>query len=156
MAEREEKRVTRWDPFRDLLEAWEPFRELRTSAWPLGRVWEELAGERSRALRPAIDVTETDDAYVVTAEIPGVKKDDLGVEIEEGILVIRGEKRTERDETKERGRRLERVYGAFSRSMSLPADADPEKINASFTDGVLRIEIPKKPGTKPRHVAIKG
>lgn len=156
MAEREEKRVTRWDPFRDLLEAWEPFREFRASGWPLGRVWEELAGERGRVLRPAIDVTETDEAYVVTAEIPGVKKEDLNVEIEEGILVIRGEKKTERDETKEKGRRLERIYGAFSRSMSLPGDADTEKINASFNEGVLRVEIPKKPGAKPRHVAIKG
>jgi HSP20 family protein len=156
MAEEREKQIARWDPFRELLESWDPFREVGLGPWRLGRVFDEILGERGRAMRPPIDVTETDSSYVVTVEVPGVKKGDLSVELEEGVLTIRGEKKSERDETREKGRRLERFYGAFSRSLSLPADADPEKVAAAFTDGVLRVEVQKKPGTKPKQIAIKG
>jgi HSP20 family protein len=119
---------------------------------------DEILGERTRLptlTSPPIDVTETDGSYVVTAEVPGVKRDDLTVECKDGAITIRGEKKSEREETREKARLLERAYGAFSRSLTLPSDADVERMNASFKEGVLRIEVQKKPEAKAKTVAIK-
>jgi HSP20 family protein len=150
MAERE-SRLTRWDPFGEL--------GFRSFGSGLDRILQDLFGEPTRspaALRPAVDVTETDDRYSITVEVPGVKKGDIHVDVHEGVLTIRGEKRSEREETKEKARLLERSYGAFSRSMLLPGDADGDRIEALFTDGVLQLTIPKRPEAKPKPIAIKG
>ena len=155
-----EKQITRWDPFRELaLEHRFPFHDLGALPTRLARMMDEVFGERPRLptiTSPAIDVTETDNLYVVTAEVPGVKKEDLSVEFKDGVLGIRGEKKSEREETKEKARLLERAYGAFSRSLTLPSDANVDDVDASFKDGVLRIEIQKKPEAKGKVVAIKG
>ena len=137
-----------WDPFQLL-----PFRGLRS------RLTEELLGNGgglSRPLAPAIDVTESDRSYDISIEVPGAKKDDLVVECKDGVLSLRGEKRSERDEKRDSARVLERTYGAFSRSLTLPSDADPGKISASYKDGVLHIAVEKRPETKATAVAIKG
>ena len=105
---------------------------------------------------PKVDITETDGAYHVRAELPGVAKNDVTVEFEDDVLSIRGEKKTERDEKTEKGRRLECSYGAFSRAFTLPADADRDRIEAKFKDGVLQIKIQKNPDRKPKQIAIKG
>jgi HSP20 family protein len=119
----------------------------------LSRRAEESA--RSAMLSPAVDLTENDQGYVVTAELPGVKRDDVTVELHEDVLTIRGEKKSEREEKKDRSHWLERTYGSFSRSFTLPANAVSDQLKASFTDGVLKIEIPKKEATKARQIAIK-
>ncbi len=154
MAEPKEKDVIRWDPFRDL-ERWAGLRD-----WPglrVGRLLGELGEPRGGAIvSPAVDVTEADDRYVVTAEIPGVKKDDLTLEIQDGVLSIRGEKRSEREETRQKARLLERSYGAFTRAFTLPADAAADKVTASFENGVLKIEIAKRAEAKAKSIAIKG
>jgi HSP20 family protein len=149
MAEKKEERsVTRWDPFADLapFESWNPFRD-----WPrLGRLAEDL---RARALlNPAIDVAEADGKYVVTVELPGCAKNDITVELQDGVLAIRGEKRDEREEKKEKRHYVERTYGSFARSFRLPPDAGDEA-RASFQNGVLTIEVPK--GDKPKARAVK-
>jgi HSP20 family protein len=150
-----EKRPVRWDPFREI-ERWSPLRE-----WPglrLGRVFDELLGE-GRPLSvpsPAVDITEADDKYVVTAEVPGVKREDLTVELQDGVLSIRGEKKSEREETKEKARYLERSYGAFTRAFTLPADANPDRVSATFENGVLKVEVAKRAEAKPKTIAIKG
>lgn len=108
-----------------------------------------------RGLLPALDVHETDDQYAVTVELPGASKDDVTVEVNEGILTVRGEKKSEREEKKEQRRVIERSYGTFSRSFSLPGDAEVDKIAASFENGVLTLTIPKSEAAKPRTVAIK-
>ena len=113
----------------------------------------EVAG--SATLAPAIDVTETDAEYVRSAEVPGVKKNDLTVEVQQGVLTLRGEKKSEREETKERARLIERSWGTFARSFSPPADADAGKVEASFVDGVLNVKIAKRPPDQPKQVAIK-
>lgn len=152
-----ETRLSRWDPFRELgLES--AFRDWGTVGSPLSRLVGDLFAERPShvsAVAPAVDIVETNDEYVVTAEVPGVKKNDLTLEVHEGVLTIRGEKRSQRDEESEKGRWLERSYGTFSRSFSLPSDADPDRISASFEDGVLTVRLPKTPEAKPRTIHIR-
>jgi HSP20 family protein len=155
MAESKERSVARRDPFAELAD-WRPFfaplfgREGRNL---LEDVWGRTAAGR---LAPSVDISEDDGNYVVTAELPGTKREDVTVELEEDVLTIRGEKRNEREEKKEKRRLVERSYGTFSRSFTLPANADAEKISASFKDGVLTVTIGKRPETKPRVVDIKG
>ena len=148
-----EERVAVWDPFRD----WNPLREFREfGAFPsiFGQRGE---GSRGSLLnRPPIDVTESDDEYAISVELPGVEKDDVTVECKDGVLTIHGEKKSEREEVREQARLLERQYGAFSRSLSMPQDAKIDGIKAKFSDGVLRVAIPKKPESKAKTVAIKG
>jgi len=154
MAESKERSVARRDPFAELAD-WRPFfaplfgREGRSL---LEEVWGRSAAGR---LAPSVDISEDDGNYVVTAELPGTKREDVTVELEEDVLTVRGEKRNEREEKKEKRRLVERSYGTFSRSFTLPANADPEKISASFKDGVLTVTIAKRPETKPRVVDIK-
>jgi HSP20 family protein len=118
----------------------------------------EMFGEgrpASRGFAPAVDVTENDDEYVITAELPGAKKDDVTVELHEGALTIRGEKKSEREEKKDQARYVERLYGTFSRSFSLPPNASEDKLRATFEDGVLTIRVQKKEEAKPRVINIK-
>jgi HSP20 family protein len=111
-------------------------------------------GEAEREL-PAIDVCEDDAHYVVSAELPGVRREDVTVELVEGVLTIQGEKRSEREHERERQRSTERFFGAFTRSLALPSDADPERVDATFQDGVLTITIGKRVEQKPRIIDVK-
>jgi HSP20 family protein len=140
-----------WDPFRELETFFDDWRPLEFS--PRFR---RLLEQRPAVFAPAIDVHEGDKEYVVTAEVPGVARNEITVEVDEGMLTLRGEKKTEREEKKERRRWVERSYGAFSRSFRLPSDAQVDRIDASFKDGVLTIKIPKSEARKPRTVSVKG
>jgi HSP20 family protein len=147
----------RRDPFSELelFGRSSPFqRGWQASPW---RLLDEFLGDpaRGRGFAPSVDVTESTDEYVVTAELPGAKPEDVTVELHEGVLTLRGEKRSERDEHKEHARYVERVFGSFSRSFSLPQNANGEKVQASFTDGVLTLRIPKREEAKPRTIAIQ-
>ena len=114
----------------------------------------------SRAWMPAIDIEETDDAYMVTAELPGLKKDEVDITVENNVLTLSGERRWEKDEGAEGGgrnrqmHRVERGYGRFIRSFALPRPVDAEKVQARFADGELHITIPKDERTRPRRVNI--
>ena len=122
------------------------------------RLLDEVLGAapaRSRGFAPPVDVSETADEYLVTAELPGTKPEDVTVELNDGVLTIRGEKRVERDEHKEHARYVERVFGSFVRSFTLPQNADSEKVQASFADGVLTLRVPKRAEAKPRTIAIQ-
>ena len=110
---------------------------------------------RGELLVPAMDVVEDDRHYSITVELPGVRKEHVHVEIEEGVLTIRGEKKSARDEKKEHCRYAERVYGSFRRSFRLPLDADADRLEASFMDGVLAVTIPRTEVEKPRTITIK-
>ena len=155
MAEEKEKKVTRWDPVRDLdlFEGWGRWRE----PFRLTRLLDDMFTERGQggALVPAMDVTESDDQYVITLEVPGVAKDDVTVEVHENLMTIRGEKKSEREEEQEKSRWVERRYGSFSRSFTLPSNADPERVKAAFKDGVLTIEIAKAEESKPKVISIR-
>jgi len=160
MSEREKKEtrsLARWDPFEelDLFSSWAPFREHGGLPSRLSRLLSEGGfGARGR-LAPSVDIAEDDNRYVVTAELPGSKKEDVTVELKDGVLTIRGEKRNERDEKKEQSRWIERSYGSFSRSFTLPSNAVADRVKAEFKDGVLTIEVPKAEETKPKVISIK-
>lgn len=143
--------LARWDPFRELelFSPWSPLRESR-----LARLFGETGAARGR-LAPSIDIAEDDDRYVVTAELPGAKREDITIEMHDQLLTIRGEKKSEREEKKEHSRYVERSYGSFSRSFTLPANANADHIKASFANGVLTVEVPKSEEAKPKVIAIK-
>jgi HSP20 family protein len=107
------------------------------------------------AWMPLADVEETDDAYIVSCDVPGMGREDLTISIQENVLSIHGERKRERDERK-RGRVLsERSYGSFDRAFTLPGTVDADKVKASCRNGVLTITLPKKPEAKPRQIEVK-
>lgn len=158
--EREETRsVAPWDPF-GALEPWPSFGQWGLVPTRMGRLMDELfrewpAPRRRGDVVPALDVSENDKQYTISVELPGVRKDDVHVELGDGVITIRGEKKSEREETKEHGRYVERTYGSFSRSFRLPADADPDHMDAAFKDGVLTLKVAKSEEAKPRAISIK-
>ncbi|MGH8311077.1 MAG: Hsp20/alpha crystallin family protein [Steroidobacteraceae bacterium] len=156
MAKEPGKEVSRWNPFRD-----EPFfSEGVFRDWPapfarLARSWDDLVPARASRLAPAVDLAEDEKSFVVTIELPGVKREDVTVELQDDVLSIRGEKKSEREEKKDRSHWVERSYGSFARSFTLPPTAVAEQMVASFKDGVLTIEIPKREQAKSRQISIK-
>ena len=108
--------------------------------------WQGLGDELPRGfLRPSVDIGENDSNYTLTIEVPGVNKDDVKVEVENDALVVRGEKRQEKDDSSDNYHVVERQYGSFQRVLDLPADADTEDVKASFNDGVLTINVARRP-----------
>jgi len=161
MAEKTQKSLTRSEPQvqTDPFESWSPFRELFASGWRFPRFFDESLpsrGGRAGRWAPAVDIAEDDQKYVITAELPGTAKDDVHVEVHENVMTIRGEKRSEREEKKEQSRWVERSYGSFSRSFTLPANTVADRVNASFKDGVLTIELPKVEAAKPKVISVRG
>jgi HSP20 family protein len=104
---------------------------------------------------PLVDVTETPKEYVIKAELPEIKKEDVKVAIEDGVLTIQGERKTEKEEKDRKVHRIERSYGKFLRSFSVPADVDDKKVLAEFKEGVLVVSIPKAETAKPRVIDVK-
>jgi len=144
--------VSRWDPFEelDLFRGWDPMRRRAR----LGQLADVFGPTEGGAVVPAVDIAEDDERYVVTMEVPGASKDDVTVETHDNVLTVRGEKRSKRDETHEHARYVERRYGSFSRSFTLPSNASDD-VKARFADGVLTVELPKVAEPKPRVVSIK-
>ena len=111
----------------------------------------EVAGEWA----PKVDVAETKDAVVVSAELPGMEQKDIGVELEDHVLTIKGEKHQEKEEKGEKLHRMERSWGAFSRSFRLPAAVEGGKVNATFKNGILVVTLPKAPTAKGTTIPVK-
>ena len=108
--------------------------------------WREMAGRFS----PRIDVSETDDAIHVSAELPGMDQDDIEVSVTKEMLTLTGEKRTEREHKEKEARTMERSYGSFRRTIPLPEEVETDKVEATFEKGVLKIELPKSPEARRR------
>ena len=104
---------------------------------------------------PQVDITEDDQEYLVKADLPEIKKDDVKVTVENGNLSITGERKSEKEEKKKRYHRIERSYGSFQRTFTFPEDADATKVKAEFKDGVLKVHLPKSPAAKPQAVEVK-
>lgn len=132
-----------------MLTRWNPFEEMQ-------RIQDQFLGARERtALRPAVDIHESEDAIRVIAELPGIKPEDVHVEVEDNVLTLRGERKLEHEEDKEGYHRIERSYGSFSRSFVLPRTVDASNIDASMDNGTLTVELPKRKETQPRKIDVK-
>jgi len=143
--------MSRWDPFRELSSIQSELNRL------FGRTYGVEGGEELRAAAwvPPVDVAETQDRFVITTELPGLRSDDVEISVENSVLRIRGERRFYEEKLEDDFHRIERRFGAFARSITLPSSADPEGIQASFDAGVLTIEVPKKEAAKPRKIQVK-
>lgn len=142
-----------WDPWRDMSTLQERVNQLFEDASPAGRGREEAPG--SALWSPSVDIYETDEAVVMKAEIPGVAKDQVSVEVKDGLLTLRGERKFEKEVKEENYHRVERSYGSFQRSFTLPTSVDQEKIGASLVDGVLEVRLPKRKVAKPKQIQVK-
>ena len=141
---------------------WEPVRELNSLQSEMNRffntVFDSPAGSQGvlRRWMPAMDLVESADHFVLRADLPGMDEDDVAIEVEDGVLIVSGERKAEHEETKEGFHRVERSFGSFSRSLTLPQGVDADAVTASFDRGVLEIRIPKPAQRKPRKIAIGG
>ena len=104
---------------------------------------------------PRVDIAETDKKFVIKAEIPEVQKEDVKVTVDSGVLTIRGERKQEKEEKEKKFHRIERYYGSFVRSFTLPDNVDETKIEATFKDGMLNLQIPKIEEAKPKAIEVK-
>ena len=144
--------VVRWDPFRDLMSIQNELNRL------FGRTYagtEASGGAGAGTWVPALDIFETSDKYVVSVELPGVDPEGVDLSVEDSTLTIRGERSFYKDVPEESFHRVERRYGAFARSVTLPALAKTDAIRASFDKGILTIEVPKAEEAKPKKISIK-
>ena len=149
--------IVRWEPFRDLMSLQERMNRLfdesfrsRAGAgagqdddWALGGAW-----------APAVDIYEHDGNIVLKAEIPGIDPKEVDVRVENNVLTLRGERKIDNEIKRESYHRVERAYGTFSRSFTLPNVVDTEKIKAEYRDGVLRVTLPKREEAKPKQISI--
>lgn len=145
--------LTRFDPFGELEQV--SARLNRFFNQPLARTLGDDDGFTLSNWTPALDVQETDGEYLIKADLPDVKKEDVHVEIEDGVLNLSGERRQEKDEKGRKFHRIERAYGRFERRMSLPMEVDAQKVAAEFKDGVLKVHLPKSPVARPQSIAVK-
>jgi HSP20 family protein len=142
---------------------WEPVRELNTIQSEMNRLFNTFFdspppananGPVNRRWLPAMDLLETENDFVLRADLPGLSEADVNIELDDNVLTISGERKSEHEERKEGYYRVERASGAFTRSLTLPEGIDPEAVKASFDRGVLEVRIPKPEERKPRKVAI--
>lgn len=143
--------IIRWDPFRDLM----TFRER------MNRLFEDVVASRgeekdlvSSSWTPSVDIYEDENNLVLTAEVPGLEEKDIEIKIEDSTLTLKGERKFEKEVKEENFHRIERSYGSFYRSFTLPHYIDQDKIEAEHENGILKITMPKKPELKPRKVKI--
>src|SRR6266567_3300911 len=150
--------MTRWDPFQDLRSAQDEMAQMSPMlAHALGLHGQQQGSGRATttAWAPALDISERKDAYLVTVELPGVAADDLQITLEAGLLTIQGERHFAHDSSEQQFHRIERRYGAFRRSITLPAHVMAEGIEASAEDGVLQILVPKMEEAKPKRIQVR-
>ena len=148
--------MMRWDPFQDLRSAQDEMAQMSPMlAHALGLHTQQASGPATTtAWAPALDISERKDAYLVTVELPGLKPEDLDITMEDGLLTIQGERQFTQESSEQQFHRVERRYGAFRRSITLPAHVTAEGIQASFEDGVLQILVPKAEEAKPKRIQV--
>jgi HSP20 family protein len=147
----------RWDPFQDLRSAQDEMAQMSPMlAHALG-LHSQQGNDRAMttAWAPALDISERKDAYLVAVELPGLKPEDLDITMEDGLLTIQGERHFAHDSSEQQFHRVERRYGAFRRSITLPAHVLAEEIQASFEDGVLQILVPKAEEAKAKRIQVR-
>ena len=141
-----------WDPMRDISAIQEKMNQLFEDTMSRTRGREERLG--AGMWTPAVDIYETNEVVVVKAELPGLTKDQIGIEVKDGLLSLKGERKIEKNVKEENFHRIERAYGTFQRSFSLPASVDQERISASLKDGILELTLPKKEQARKRQINV--
>ena len=142
--------ITRWDPFGEVM----TLREAMNSLFEDSYV--SSSAGRNGTPGMALDVAETQAAYIVEASLPGVKPEDLDITLQNNVLTISGETRQQQASEKTNYHRVERRYGRFSRSISLPMQVQSDKVEAQLSNGILRLEIPKAEAARPRKITVNG
>lgn len=140
--------ITRWDPFREVVALQNRmnslFREMNETESPL----------TTASFVPAVDIYEDNKKVVLKIEVPGIEEKDLDIRVENNVLTVKGERKFEKDEKEENFHRIERRYGSFYRSFTLPSTVDAEHVAASYTNGVLKLDISKKPEAQPKQIKV--
>jgi len=151
--------LTRWEPFKT---RWDPFKELeemeKRLAALFGRVPRTDGDKEAMTVAewsPLVDIAEDEKEYVIKAELPEVRKEDVKLTIQDDVLTISGERKSEKEEKGKKYHRVERAYGSFLRSFTLPEDADGTKVSADYKDGVLKVHLPKSEKAKPKAIEVK-
>lgn len=141
---------------------WDPFRELEDMNSRLNRLFSLRPSRQSEdeesilaEWSPAVDVQETDQEYLIKADLPEVKKDDVKVELQDGVLTVEGERRQEKEEKGKRFHKIERSYGKFVRRFAVPTEVDGTKAQAEFKEGVLSVHLPKSAKAMPKAIEVK-
>ena len=144
------------------LAKWNPFRELEEIQNRLGSLFPRTAvrglGQEAMTVSewtPLVDITEDEKEYLIKAELPEVNKEDVKVTVENGTLTVTGERKFEKEEKGKKYHRIERAYGSFVRSFTLPESAAGDKVSADFKDGVLKVHVPKSAEAKPKSIDVK-
>ena len=142
-----------------VLTRWEPFREFTTLQDRMNRLFRDSYGNDQEALTttsfaPAVDVYEDEHNISLKIEVPGIDEKDIDVRIENNTLTVHGERKFEKEEKEENFRRVERQYGSFTRSFTLPTTVDAEKVTANYDKGVLKIQLAKKAEAKPKQIKV--
>ena len=143
-----------WDPRREMEEMQNRVASLFGRRLPL----KKDGGEEEFTLTewiPPVDIAEDDKEYAIKVELPGVNKEDVRVSVEGGVLSITGERKAEKEEKNKKYHRIERSYGSFARSFTLPEGTASDKVSAEFKDGVLRVHLPKDEAAKPKSIDVK-
>ena len=144
--------LVRWNPFNEMVDLRNRMNRLfGDSLLPAFEGREDLSLSR---WNPAVDIYEDDDAIVIKAELPGIDKDNITIDVKGRVLTLKGERNSENEVKEENFYRRERVYGKFERAFTLPAGIDPETVKADFKDGVLKIDLPKPEEEKPKQITI--
>ena len=152
--------LTRWEP----LSRWSPWKELEEMEKRLSTIFGRppipTDGEKKEAISvtewsPLVDITEDDKEYVVKAEIPEMKKEDIKINVHDDVLTVSGDRKYEKEEKGKKFHRVERAYGSFMRSFTLPEDADGSKVSAEYKDGMLKVHLPKCEQAKKKAIEVK-
>jgi HSP20 family protein len=147
------KTLVTWNPFGELDEVQNRLGSLFGGTFP--RFGNGNGGPKLADWSPQVDITEDEKEYLVKADLPEMKKEEIKVNVEEGILSVSGERKAEKEEKNKKFHRIERSYGSFLRSFTLPEDANGAKVMAEFKDGVLQVHLPKSPVAKSKAVEVK-
>lgn len=143
--------IIRWDPFRDLVTLREKMNRLFEDFYPAQGEERDLVAS---SWTPAVDIFETEHELVLTAELPGLEDKDIEIKVEDNTLTLKGERKFEKETKEENYHRVERSYGSFYRSFSIPAYIDQDKIKAEHDHGILKVSLPKKHDSKPRKIEV--
>jgi HSP20 family protein len=148
-------KVIAWNPLREIDEAQNRLSRFFLGGFPHRMGNGEIPSLAVADWSPEVDISEDDRGYLLKADLPEMKKDDVKVTVEDGVLNVSGERKTEKEDLKKKFHRVERCYGTFRRSFTLPEDADSTKVTAEFRDGVLKVHLPTTTTPKSKAIQVK-